>query len=53
MVQTSVSEVLRSLQSGRGGGSPSHAIPHVEVGQLNYTLRYARFSPLALKAAEH
>lgn len=40
-----------SLQPGRGG-SPSHAALHVEVGQLNYTLRNAGFSPLALKGAE-
>lgn len=40
-----------SLQPWRGG-SPSHAALHVEVGQLNYTLRNAGFSPLALKSAE-
>lgn len=44
---------LNSLRSGRGGGSPSHAMPHVEVGQLNYTLRYSCFSLLALRGAEH
>lgn len=42
---------LSPLQSGRGGGSPSCAAPHVEVGQLNYTLRNACFSALALEGA--
>lgn len=53
-MQTCASELLTSAPSSleEKEGSPSHAAPHVEVGQLNCTLRNACFSPLLLKGAE-
>lgn len=54
VVQTSVSELLASAPSSLREEEGVLPIPsHVEVGQLNCTLRCARFSPLALKGAEH